>query len=432
MVQSVNNSNIPTGINPVGDPQPHSPHVTANKTVQFETSVQKLQDNFLNDAKLLKDSRTVRSFGDIFTANMSGKGFGRIAQFFTNIGLYRQDPEKLLHNMEKYADELSEKIAMKYRCGKEFSKSSTDTVLKFVKQARVHIYEFKQRGQPNVPPEYDVRSPREREEDTAIAEYGKKLERLIQPNRLFKGLQKEIQTFTQSVIERCKTSEGLSSKDIQDLSSEIQSFEKNIQNLKEAFRKGLPVTKEDRDLPMAVQSFLGGLLREDVFLLKNFSETLQQACNLSETLNDQNFVENFQKIAEVKSELKNEGKFGGFIMKDEDDIANETAYTLKEAAFKSIDSNIRKFIGIDDFIAKMKNDLKEQDPGLYENWDDRSTENSAELRNACCKFYKSEHIKALKTFADTPSENKHVNDIRNMCKQSLEQLYKLTLVPKLQ
>ncbi|MBR1843505.1 MAG: hypothetical protein IJ793_01355 [Opitutales bacterium] len=110
MVQNVIDHKIPTDLDPVSGSQPHSPKVTENKTAQFETSVKKLQENFLNDAKLLKASRTVRSFGDIFTANMAGKGFGRIAQFFTNIGLYRQEPEKLLRNVEKNIDALGELI----------------------------------------------------------------------------------------------------------------------------------------------------------------------------------------------------------------------------------------------------------------------------------------------------------------------------------
>ena len=101
MVYNVNNQTILTDINSLGNSQPKSPHVTENKAPQFEKSVQKLQANFLNDAKLLKVSRTVQSFGEIFTANMSGKGFGRIGQFFTNIGLYFQTPEKLLRNAEK-------------------------------------------------------------------------------------------------------------------------------------------------------------------------------------------------------------------------------------------------------------------------------------------------------------------------------------------
>ncbi len=111
MVPGTNYSNIPTNINSVGDPQPSSPKITENKTPQFETSVQKLQRNFLNDAKLLKTSRTVQSFGDCFTANMAEKGFfGKIAQFFTNVGLYRQEPKKLLRNVEKNIDALGELI----------------------------------------------------------------------------------------------------------------------------------------------------------------------------------------------------------------------------------------------------------------------------------------------------------------------------------
>lgn len=431
MVQNVNNHNIPTDINPVGGSQPNSPRVTENKTAQFETSVQKLQENFLNDAKLLKASRTVRSFGDIFTANnVKRKGFfSGIKQIFANIKLYRQDPEKLLHNMEKYADELSEKIATECRYGKEFSKSSTDAVLKFVKQAQMHIYEFKQRGQPNVPPEYDVRSLKEREEDADIAEYGQKLEQFIQPNRLLKGLQKEISTFTQSVIDRCKTSNDFSSKDIQKLSSEIQSFEKNIQNLKETFVKGLPITtKQVPILPKAIQGFFAGLLREDIFLLKDFAETLKQTCEFSEKLNEQNFVENFQKIAKLKSAFKDEGKFGGFVMKHEDDIANETAYALKEAAFKSIDSNIRKFIGIDDLIEKTKAEVKQYDQ--YKNCSDKELEGTFEFRQKCCDFDKSDHIKALKTFADAKLQNEQPQDIQKTCKESLGKLRQFTLVPK--
>lgn len=95
MVQGPNNHNIPSNINSVGGSRPNSTKVTENKTAQFETSIQKLQANFLNDAKLLKESRKVRSFGDIFIADMSGKGFcAKIAQFFTNIGVYRQASEK--------------------------------------------------------------------------------------------------------------------------------------------------------------------------------------------------------------------------------------------------------------------------------------------------------------------------------------------------
>lgn len=129
MVQNVNNHNIPTDINPVGGSQPNSPRVTENKTAQFETSVQKLQENFLNDAKLLKASRTVRSFGDIFTANMSGKGFGRIAQFFTNIELYFTTPEKLLHNAEKNIDALQQLLQQKADNGEKITSSTVKTVV---------------------------------------------------------------------------------------------------------------------------------------------------------------------------------------------------------------------------------------------------------------------------------------------------------------
>ena len=56
---------------------------------------------------------------------MSGKSLGRIAQFVTNIGLYFTTPEKLLHNVEKYTDELSEKIEKECQSGKGLSKAST-------------------------------------------------------------------------------------------------------------------------------------------------------------------------------------------------------------------------------------------------------------------------------------------------------------------
>lgn len=130
MVQNVNNHNIPTDINPVGGSQPNSPHVTENKTVQFETSVKKLQENFLNDAKLLKASRTVRSFGDIFTANnVKKKGFfSGIKQIFANIKLYRQDPEKLLHNTENNIDALQQLLQRKADSGEKITSSTIKTV----------------------------------------------------------------------------------------------------------------------------------------------------------------------------------------------------------------------------------------------------------------------------------------------------------------
>lgn len=129
MVQSVNNPNIPPALDSVGEPQPNSAKVTENQTTQFETFVQKLQRNFLNDAKLLKTSRTVQSFGEIFTANMSGKGFGRIGQFFTNIELYFQTPEKLLRNTEKNIDALQQVLQQKANGGEKITSSTVKTVV---------------------------------------------------------------------------------------------------------------------------------------------------------------------------------------------------------------------------------------------------------------------------------------------------------------
>lgn len=143
MVQSVNNPNIPPALNSVGEPQPNSAKVTENQTTQFETSVQKLQRNFLNDAKLLKTSRTVQSFGDCFTANMSGKGFGRIGQFFTNIGLYFQTPEKLLRNTEKNIDALQQVLQQKANGGEKITSSTVKTVVDCIQKTDEALRDIK-------------------------------------------------------------------------------------------------------------------------------------------------------------------------------------------------------------------------------------------------------------------------------------------------
>lgn len=135
MVQSVNNPNIPVDINPVENPQSNSPKITDNQTTQFENSVQKLQKNFLNDAKLLKVSRTVRSFGDIFTADMSGKKLGRIAQFFTNIGLYFTTPEKLLRNTEKNINALQQLLQQKADGNEKITSAMLKTVTDCIQKA---------------------------------------------------------------------------------------------------------------------------------------------------------------------------------------------------------------------------------------------------------------------------------------------------------
>ena len=97
--------------NPVDNPSSSNTNVTENKIPIFENSVLQLKIRVLNDTQRLQASRTVQSFGDCFTANMEEKGFfGKIAQFFTNIGLYRQEPEKLLRNVEKSIDALGELI----------------------------------------------------------------------------------------------------------------------------------------------------------------------------------------------------------------------------------------------------------------------------------------------------------------------------------
>lgn len=135
MVQSINDLNVPSDINSVGGSQPNSTKVTENKVSQFENSVKKLQENFLNDAKLLKASRTVRSFGDIFTANMAGKDFGRIAQFFTNIGLYFQTPKKLLRNTEKNIDALQQLLQQKANSSEKITSSTIKTVADCIQKA---------------------------------------------------------------------------------------------------------------------------------------------------------------------------------------------------------------------------------------------------------------------------------------------------------
>lgn len=135
MVHNVNNQTILTDINPVGGSQPNSPKVTENKAPQFEKSVQKLHGNILNDAKLLKDSRTVKSFGEIFTANMGGKSFGRIAQFFTNIGLYFQTPKKLLRNTEKNIDALQQLLQQKANSSEKITSSTIKTVTDCIQKA---------------------------------------------------------------------------------------------------------------------------------------------------------------------------------------------------------------------------------------------------------------------------------------------------------
>ena len=135
MVHNVNNQTILTDINPVGGSQPNSPKVTENQTTQFENSVQKLQENFLNDAKLLKASRKVRNFGDIFTADMSGKKLGRIVQFFTNIGLYFTTPEKLLRNTEKNIDALQQLLQQKADGNEKITSAMLKTVTDCIQKA---------------------------------------------------------------------------------------------------------------------------------------------------------------------------------------------------------------------------------------------------------------------------------------------------------
>ena len=119
--------------NPVDNPSSGNINVTENKVSIFENSVLKLKIHVLNDTQLLRTSRTVQSFGDCFTANMAEKGFfGKIAQFFTNVGLYRQDPEKLLRNVEKNIDALGELIRTQANSNEKITSTMVNNISKCI------------------------------------------------------------------------------------------------------------------------------------------------------------------------------------------------------------------------------------------------------------------------------------------------------------